>query len=95
MMHTQDSDTGATFGISSRRGDALPTGDHPLPPGRVLVLTSHDAHGYKSAHRALAKRFGWTRKEHEHRHYNAQGALVVHTYWLPPVDVATSDLAIH
>lgn len=94
-LMTGASRTGETFEVVVDTGDYVPVSGARfpiLPSGRVLSITGHDRHGFKSAHREVARRLGWTSKEATMRQVNKHGVIVATTFWLPPNDVATGDL---
>ena len=94
-LMTGTSRTGEAFEVAVDTGDYIPVSgaQFPIvPTGRVLTITGYDRHGFKSAHREVARRLGWARKEATMRQVNKHGVIVATTFWLPPVSVATSDL---
>lgn len=84
---TIESNTGETFRIMYSYGDRTATGA-ALPPNHVLEITSLDKHGYKSAHRTLARRAGFSRKDPtELRRFNCHGHIVITTFWIKDREV--------
>ena len=94
-LMTGTSRTGEEFEVVVDTGDYIPVSgaQFPIvPAGRALRITGRDRHGFKSAHREVARRLGWASKEATMRQVNKHGVIVVTTLWLPPVGVATGDL---
>lgn len=87
-------DHGTRHYVTARRTTYVGLNQHPLPEGRVLELSSPDRPRFRSLHRALARRLGWSVKAYEMTAYTGRAIATVKTYWLPPKDVATDSLEL-
>lgn len=81
-----ESRTGATFSVRTELDDTSPSTAHRAPPDSILTITGEDRHGYRSAHRSLARELGYSRSEGRlgMAQLTPDGRVVpiVTTYWL-------------
>lgn len=81
-----ESKTGATFNVRTTLGDGSPATAHRAPPESILAITGEDRHGYRSAHRNLARELGYGRPEGRlgkaWRAPDGRVVPIVTTYWL-------------
>ena len=74
------------FHLRAQLTDVTPVSGHKAPTDSILVIDGADRHGYKSAHRRLAKAKGFTQRECTLKaaNYDPATGLVspsVATYW--------------
>ena len=75
------------FHVRTHLTDSAPISGHKAPTNSILVIEGADRHGYRSAHRGLAKSLGYREQICQLRaaNYDAATGTVqpsVTTYWI-------------